>query len=303
MDAIADDLGKDRAEVRARQLHPARRVPLRPGADLPGRPAARATTPATTRPRWRSSRSWSAGTSSRRSGREMAAPRAGRSASAWPATSRAPASGPYEGAHVHVETSGKVKVATGLTTQGQGHQTVFAQIVADELGVPLRGRRGGHRRHPPDAVRRRHVRLAGRGDERVGDPPRGAAGRARRRCGSRPTRWRPSEDDLEIVDGVVSVQGRADVVDRRSARSRCCPTRCATPSTRRRRRPPSSRVGDPGKPPVAEDDEPGLEGTRLLLARAVDVRLRHARGDRRDRPATPPRSRSSSTPSSTTAGT
>src|SRR5260370_1289133 len=45
--------------------------------------------------------------------------------------------GPYEGAHVVVETSGKVKVATGLTSQGQGHQTVFAQIVADELGVPI----------------------------------------------------------------------------------------------------------------------------------------------------------------------
>ncbi|MGZ4452640.1 MAG: aerobic carbon-monoxide dehydrogenase large subunit, partial [Nocardioides sp.] len=45
--------------------------------------------------------------------------------------------GPYEGAHITVETSGKVKVATGLTTQGQGHQTAFAQIVADELGVPF----------------------------------------------------------------------------------------------------------------------------------------------------------------------
>src|SRR5262249_60334633 len=43
--------------------------------------------------------------------------------------------GPYEGGHVVVETSGKVKVATGLTTQGQGHQTVLAQLVADELGV------------------------------------------------------------------------------------------------------------------------------------------------------------------------
>src|SRR5262249_31952840 len=42
--------------------------------------------------------------------------------------------GPYEGAHVVVETSGKVRVATGLTSQGQGHATVFAQIVADELG-------------------------------------------------------------------------------------------------------------------------------------------------------------------------
>ncbi len=43
--------------------------------------------------------------------------------------------GPYEGAHVRVEPSGKVLVATGLTTQGQGHYTSFAQLVAHELGV------------------------------------------------------------------------------------------------------------------------------------------------------------------------
>jgi aerobic carbon-monoxide dehydrogenase large subunit len=45
--------------------------------------------------------------------------------------------GPYEGAHVRVETTGHVYVATGLTTQGQGHETVFAQIAAEELGVPV----------------------------------------------------------------------------------------------------------------------------------------------------------------------
>ncbi|WP_206498404.1 aerobic carbon-monoxide dehydrogenase large subunit [Rhodococcus sp. KRD175] len=45
--------------------------------------------------------------------------------------------GPYEGAHVLIENSGKVKGATGLTTQGQGHQTTFAQIVADDLGVSI----------------------------------------------------------------------------------------------------------------------------------------------------------------------
>jgi len=42
--------------------------------------------------------------------------------------------GPYEGAHVRVEPSGKVLAATGLTSQGQGHYTSFAQIVAKELG-------------------------------------------------------------------------------------------------------------------------------------------------------------------------
>jgi carbon-monoxide dehydrogenase large subunit len=44
--------------------------------------------------------------------------------------------GPYEGAHVRVDgTAQKVVVATAVGTQGQGHETSFAQIVADELGV------------------------------------------------------------------------------------------------------------------------------------------------------------------------
>ncbi len=45
--------------------------------------------------------------------------------------------GPYEGARVTVEPSGKVRVATGVGTQGQGHYTVFAQIVAEVLGVDV----------------------------------------------------------------------------------------------------------------------------------------------------------------------
>ena len=43
--------------------------------------------------------------------------------------------GPYEGARVTVEASGKVSVATGVGTQGQGHYTSFAQVVADQIGV------------------------------------------------------------------------------------------------------------------------------------------------------------------------
>jgi carbon-monoxide dehydrogenase large subunit len=46
--------------------------------------------------------------------------------------------GPYEGARVQVETSGKVNVATGVGTQGQGHFTSFAQIVADQIGVDVK---------------------------------------------------------------------------------------------------------------------------------------------------------------------
>ena len=36
-----------------------------------------------------------------------------------------------------VEASGRVSVATGIGTQGQGHFTSFAQIVADQLGVDV----------------------------------------------------------------------------------------------------------------------------------------------------------------------
>ena len=46
--------------------------------------------------------------------------------------------GPYEGARVTVGASGKINVATGVGTQGQGHFTSFAQIVADHLGVSPR---------------------------------------------------------------------------------------------------------------------------------------------------------------------
>jgi carbon-monoxide dehydrogenase large subunit len=45
--------------------------------------------------------------------------------------------GPYEGARVTVEPSGSVRLATGVGTQGQGHFTTFAQVVAEVLGVDV----------------------------------------------------------------------------------------------------------------------------------------------------------------------
>ena len=43
--------------------------------------------------------------------------------------------GPFEGVNVKVEMSGNVTVRSGAAPQGQGHQTMLAQIVADRLGV------------------------------------------------------------------------------------------------------------------------------------------------------------------------
>jgi aerobic carbon-monoxide dehydrogenase large subunit len=45
--------------------------------------------------------------------------------------------GPYEGATVYVDASGGVVVATGACSQGQGHETTFAQLAADAIGVPV----------------------------------------------------------------------------------------------------------------------------------------------------------------------
>jgi carbon-monoxide dehydrogenase large subunit len=45
--------------------------------------------------------------------------------------------GPFEGAHLKLDLTGRVQVATGAVNSGQGHETAFAQVAADALGVPL----------------------------------------------------------------------------------------------------------------------------------------------------------------------
>ncbi|NTJ11796.1 xanthine dehydrogenase family protein molybdopterin-binding subunit [Rhizobium lusitanum] len=44
--------------------------------------------------------------------------------------------GPWEGAGVRVEPDGRATVYTGASSQGQSHQTTFAQIAAEFLGIP-----------------------------------------------------------------------------------------------------------------------------------------------------------------------
>ncbi|MGZ6028241.1 MAG: xanthine dehydrogenase family protein molybdopterin-binding subunit [Myxococcaceae bacterium] len=45
--------------------------------------------------------------------------------------------GLYESGTVRVHPTGKVTVLTGSHSHGQGHETTFAQVVADSLGIPL----------------------------------------------------------------------------------------------------------------------------------------------------------------------
>jgi len=45
--------------------------------------------------------------------------------------------GPYEGATVRIDPTGKVFVLVAVPAQGQSHETTLAQICADQLGVPV----------------------------------------------------------------------------------------------------------------------------------------------------------------------
>jgi carbon-monoxide dehydrogenase large subunit len=45
--------------------------------------------------------------------------------------------GLYEAATIRVNPTGSVTVLTGSHSHGQGHETTFAQVVADKLGIPL----------------------------------------------------------------------------------------------------------------------------------------------------------------------
>jgi carbon-monoxide dehydrogenase large subunit len=48
-----------------------------------------------------------------------------------------PGVGGWESCSIRVEPTGMVTVLTGVSPHGQGNETTFAQIVADELGVPV----------------------------------------------------------------------------------------------------------------------------------------------------------------------
>jgi carbon-monoxide dehydrogenase large subunit len=166
--------------------------------------------------------------------------------------------GPYEGGHVVIETTGKVKVATGLTSQGQGHQTVFAQIVADELGVPLEDVQvvTGDTRRFGYAVGTFASRAAVMSGSAIALAARAAKEKALRVAADA---LEASPDDLEIVEGVVRVVGAPGAeISLGTVAVLSNPLRYAFDQAAQAATQFAS--GDPAKPPVPEDDEPGLEG-------------------------------------------
>ena len=117
--------------------------------------------------------------------------------------------GPYEGARVTVEASGKVSVATGIGTQGQGHFTSFAQLVAEQLGVDVgdiflvTG--------DTDQFYWGAGTFASRGAVVAGNAIHAGAQAVRRKILKMASEeLEVAEEDLELVDGTVRVKGVPD---------------------------------------------------------------------------------------------
>ena len=114
---------------------------------------------------------------------------------------------PREYAEVRVLPTGLVEVPIGSQSQGQGHETVFAQVVAERLGVPFETVRIVHGRHRSGGGRRRHVRLALDGPGRQRGRRGIGSGRRRRDTGWRRISSRPRPADIEYRDGAFTVVG------------------------------------------------------------------------------------------------
>ncbi|MER7073715.1 aerobic carbon-monoxide dehydrogenase large subunit [Terrabacter sp. NPDC000476] len=167
--------------------------------------------------------------------------------------------GPYEGGHIQIETSGRVNVATGLTSQGQGHETAFAQIVAQELGVRMEDVHvtTGDTRKMPYAVGTFASRAAVMSGSAIALGARKVREKALRIAADA---LEVSPDDLEIVEGTVRVKGAPTTsmslgtVSVLSNPLRYAFDEAAQAATQ------FAGTFDPDKPPVAEGEEPGLEG-------------------------------------------
>jgi carbon-monoxide dehydrogenase large subunit len=166
--------------------------------------------------------------------------------------------GPYEGGHVQVLGSGKVLVSTGLTSQGQGHETAFAQIVASELGVPIEDIEvtTGDTRRFGYAVGTFASRAAVMSGNAIALAARGVREKALRIAADV---LEVDPGDLEIDEGLVQVKGTPGAsIPLRTVAVLSNPLRYAFDEAAKQAT-QFAGPGDDSKPPVAVGDAPGLE--------------------------------------------
>lgn len=114
--------------------------------------------------------------------------------------------GPYESGRVRVEPSGQVVVFTGACSSGQGHDTVLAQVTADELGVDFDDIVVVH--GDTDLVASGVGTYASRSAPIGGTAVRNAAGSIKTQAIRIASEMlEASPQDLELVEGEVRVKG------------------------------------------------------------------------------------------------
>lgn len=117
--------------------------------------------------------------------------------------------GPFESGSVSVLPNGRVRVATGASSQGQAHQTVFAQVVADALGVPID--RIDLREGDTAAIGHGVGTIASRSMVTAGNAIHTAAVAVRDQLvADASALLEIAPEDLEVVDGVVRPVGIPD---------------------------------------------------------------------------------------------
>ncbi|MEV4184474.1 aerobic carbon-monoxide dehydrogenase large subunit [Streptosporangium canum] len=167
--------------------------------------------------------------------------------------------GPYEGGHVQITSDGRVHVSTGLTSQGQGHETVFAQIAAAELGVPL------ERVSVVTGDTRRFGYAVGTFASRAAVMSGNAIALACRKVREKALRiaadaLEAAPGDLEIVDGEVRVLGAPGAsIPLATVAVLSNPLRYAFDEEAARAT-QFAGTSSFDTPPVEEGQEPGLEG-------------------------------------------
>ncbi|MBE3009850.1 xanthine dehydrogenase family protein [Microbispora sp. NEAU-D428] len=167
--------------------------------------------------------------------------------------------GPYEGGHVQVTSDGRVHVSTGLTSQGQGHETVFAQIAATELGVPI------EKVSVVTGDTRRFGYAVGTFASRAAVMSGNAIALACRKVREKALRiaaeaLEADPRDLEITDGMVHVAGVPSAsIPLATVAVLSNPLRYAFDEEAKRATQFAGPASD-DRPPVAEGEEPGLEG-------------------------------------------
>lgn len=114
--------------------------------------------------------------------------------------------GPYEGATVKLDLHGRVLVATGAVSSGQGHETSFAQVAADALGVPLDWVTviGGDTAAVPFGVGTFASRSAVTAGNSIADACREVRAKLARAAA---TLLEAAPEDIEIEDGKAFVRG------------------------------------------------------------------------------------------------